>query len=84
MLQSLLHCRLPPTSLLQDDLLAKLPTGCILAVALQYGLTETQAAYKQRGACLDARSTMGWSDENENRWKETLNGTRYGFIQWFA
>ncbi|KAL3902662.1 MAG: hypothetical protein SGILL_010745, partial [Bacillariaceae sp.] len=67
-----------------EEVVDKLPTGCVLGVSIQYGLPETIAAYKQRGASLDSRSTMGWSDEQEEKWKETLNATRQGFIQWFA
>ena len=56
----------------------------MLMVAIQTSLQKAKDELKQRKACQDVRSSLGWSEENERVWTELLDSTRYGYVQWFS
>ena len=54
----------------------------MLLIALQEGYHNAKQVYKQRGACLDPRSSVGWPVEKEEAWKQVLETTRSGLVYW--
>ena len=61
-----------------------MPPKCVLMVAVQGELQKAKSMYKRRGVCRDPRSTVIWSDGDEETWKNLLNSTRVGYVQWFS
>jgi DNA polymerase III epsilon subunit-like protein len=68
----------------KTDVVEKLPSKCVLMVAIQGELQTAQDMFKRRGACRDSRSSVGWSSDNEETWKAQLESTRVGYVQWFS
>ena len=66
------------------DIVKKLPPACVLMVAIQGELEKAKKMFKRRGACRDPRSSIMWSDADEEAWKVQLNSTRVGYVQWFS
>jgi hypothetical protein len=61
---------------------AQMQPTTVLLVTLQQGLQHARKDYKQRRACNDPRSSVGWSTEKEEAWKQVLESTRSGLVYW--
>ena len=53
-------------------------------IAIQGELQKAKDMFKRRGACRDPRSTVMWSNDDEETWKDLLNSTRVGYVQWYS
>jgi len=69
---------------LVTDIVEKLPSKCVLMVAVQGELHKARDMFKQRRACLDPRSSIEWSSDREESWKKLLESTRAGHVHWFS
>lgn len=68
----------------QKDILDAMPPTAAFVVALQADLQKSLDRHRQRRSCQDARSTLGWSTDEEEQWQVLLEGTRKGFVQWYS
>ena len=69
---------------LVTEIVEKLPPHCILMVALQGESQTARNMFKRRGACRDPRSSIIWTDTDEENWRNLLNSTRVGYVHWFS
>ena len=53
-------------------------------VCLQADFQKSVQRHRQRQACQDARSAVGWSIEQEEDWQCLLDGTRNGCVVWIG
>ena len=68
----------------KNDITTALPPATALMVALQADFQKSVERNRQRQACQDARSAVGWSIEQEEEWQALLDTTRNGCVVWIA
>jgi hypothetical protein len=68
----------------QKDIAITIPPSSVLMVSLQADFQKSVERNRQRQACQDARSTVGWSIKQEEDWQSTLEVTRNGYVVWIS
>jgi hypothetical protein len=66
----------------QIDVTKKLPPTSLLLIAIQQDYHLAEQIQKQKRASQDARATVGWSAEQDERFQATLENTRSGVVYW--
>jgi hypothetical protein len=54
----------------------------ILLVSVQQGFQKARELSKQRRACQDPRSSLGWTGEQEEAFKSVNDDSRNGQVFW--
>mmetsp|Transcript_4402 Transcript_4402/g.12707 ORF Transcript_4402/g.12707 Transcript_4402/m.12707 type:complete len:411 (+) Transcript_4402:305-1537(+) len=67
-----------------SDILKQVPLSSMLMIALQEGLGKAREIFKTRRVCQDPRSSVGWTEEDEDRWKMALERCRQGHVLWIG
>jgi hypothetical protein len=71
-----------PRFIVQADVTAQIAPTTVLLIALQTGFQSAKDMLKQRRACQDPRSSMGWPMEKEEAWNKALECCRSGVVYW--
>jgi hypothetical protein len=67
---------------LQSDVTEQVAPTTILLLSLQQGFHHAKDVHRQKRACQDPRSSIGWSIQNEETWQQVLETARSGLVYW--
>ncbi len=69
---------------LQTDLVERMLPGTLVLVCIQFGLAKAVELEKKRKTCMDPRSSLGWTTEQERAYQGLADECRTGLAFWIG
>lgn len=72
------------TGYLQSEVVERMLPGTLLLICIQSNLAKAEEEAKQRKICMDPRSSLGWTVEQDQNFQRLADKCRSGMAFWIG